>query len=128
MRQSILISGALAQSAGNGGLTWCFLQLVLGFRRLEWDVLFLDRLEPLMCVDDAGRPATLESSVNLRSFLRVMKEFGLGDSYSLSYNRGERAIGQPRAQVLEWARGADLLLNVMGYLDDEEILGRVGRR
>jgi hypothetical protein len=128
MRQSIFISGALAQSARKGGLTWCFLQFILGFKRLGWDVLFLDRLSPEICVDENGTPAPLEWSVNLRSFLRVMQEFGLADSHSLSYNRGERVIGQPRAKVLERVRGSDLLLNVMGYLDDEEILGRVRRR
>jgi hypothetical protein len=128
MQPSILVSGALAQSVRNGGLTWCFLQLVLGFRRLGWDVLFVDRLEPQMCVDEAGRPAALEQSVNLRSFLRVMEQFDLAGSYSLIYSRGEPVIGQTRAQVLERASEADLLINVMGYLNDEEILGRTRRR
>jgi hypothetical protein len=128
MLPTVLIAGSLAQSARVGGLTWCFLQLLLGFRRLGWEVLFLDRLESEMCVDDAGRPAALEKSANLRYFLRVMKDFGLEDSFSLSYNRGERVVGLPRRRVLERAAEAELLLNVMGYLDDEEILGRVRRR
>jgi hypothetical protein len=128
MRRGILVSGALAQSADNGGLAWCFLQFALGFKRLGWDVLFLDRLGPEMCVNEAGRPATLERSVNLRYFLRLIEEFGLGENLSLFYNHGEQVIGQPRATVLERARGAECLLNVMGYLDDDVILGRVQRQ
>jgi hypothetical protein len=124
----ILYSGALAQLPRRGGLTWLHLQFLLGLRRLGWDVLFIDRLEPGMCMDEAGRPARFEESVNLRYFLRVMEDFDYGDACSLIYNSGERGIGLPREQVLERAAGADLLLNVMGYLDDQEILGRVQRR
>jgi hypothetical protein len=128
VRGLVLYSGALAQVPRQGGLTWLHLQFLLGFRRLGWEVLFLDRLAPEMCVDDAGQPTGLDESLNLRYFLRVMEQFGLRDAFCLIYNRGERVIGWPRERVLERAAGADLLLNVMGYLDDEDILARVPRR
>src|SRR5882724_7191422 len=79
----LLYSGALAQVPRQGGLTWLHLQFLLGFRRLGWEVLFLDSLSPDMCVDEAGQPAVLEDSLNLGYFLRVMQEFGLTDSFSL---------------------------------------------
>jgi hypothetical protein len=85
-------------------------------------------LEPAMCMNAEGRPATLEDSVNLRYFLRVMERFGLDDQYSLIYNRGERTVGVPRPLVLERTRRAAFLLNVMGFLDDQEILGCAPRR
>jgi hypothetical protein len=124
----VLYSGALAQVPRQGGLTWLHLQFLLGFRRLGWDVLFLDRLEPEMCVDAAGRPARLDDSENLCYFLRVMRDFGLSESFSLNFNKGERTIGLAREAVFQRARQADFLFNVMGYLNDEEILGRVRRR
>src|SRR5437868_7168674 len=95
---SLLYSGSLAQVPRQGGLTWLHLQFLLGLRRLGWDVLFLDRLEPDMCVDEAGRPASLADSVNLRYFLEVIDQFGLGDAFCLTYNRGERVVGVSRAQ------------------------------
>jgi hypothetical protein len=128
MPRTILIAGSLAQSARKGGLTWCFLQFLLGFRRLGYSVLLLDRLEPDMCVDHRGQPTRLEQSVNLAYFLKVMAAFGLEDRYSLSYNRGQRTLGMPRGEVLEAAAQADCLVNIMGYLDDEEVLGRARRR
>jgi hypothetical protein len=91
-------------------------------------VLFLDRLTPEMCVDDSGRPTLLERSANLRYLLEVMRQYGLGGAFSLSYNHGQRTIGMSRERVLQWAGEAELLLNVMGYLDDEAILGRFRRR
>jgi hypothetical protein len=57
-----------------------------------------------------------------------MREFGLDGAFSLDFDRGRDVIGLPRARALERAAAADLLVNVMGYLDDEEVLGRVGRR
>src|SRR6516162_2039403 len=92
----LLYSGALAQVPQQGGLTWLHLQFLLGFRRLGWEVLFLDRLTPEMCVNDAGHPARFEDSLNLQYFLRVMREYGLGDSFSLNYDRGKQTVGVPR--------------------------------
>ena len=128
MRNLIAISGALAQIPRQGGLTWLHLQFLLGFRRLGWDVLFIDRLEPEMCVDELDRQVPVEASLNLRYFLQVMKEFELGDSFSLIYNHGESVVGIPRQQVLEKAGAAEALFNVMGYLNDEEILSKCRRK
>src|SRR5438477_1893064 len=128
MAETIVMAGSLAQKPRQGGHTWVFLQYLLGFRRLGWDVLFLDRLEPDMCVDDAGRPCSFEDSLNRRYFLQVMQGFNLGDAFSLDYNRGECVVGLSRPQVLERARNSAFLLNVMGFLRDEEVLSRVPRR
>src|SRR5262245_16810946 len=128
MRGLIPYSGALAQVPQQGGLTWLHLQFVLGLRRLGWDVLFLDRLAPDMFVDVTSSPAVFDDSPNIRYFRRVADDFGLNGSFSLVFSRGERTIGVLPGQVLELASRADLLLNVMGYLDDAEILSRVRRR
>jgi len=143
----ILYSGALAQQPGQGGLTWLHLQFILGLRRLGWDVLFIDRLEPGMCIDEHGRPAGMEDSENVRYFLRVMRAFDIaptappsrligavGDretghsSFSLICPAGQAICGATRGELLDRAQEATLLLNVMGYLNDSEILGRVRRR
>src|SRR6516162_116390 len=77
MPKTIVIAGSVAQKPRHGGHTWVFLQYLLGFRRLGWEVLFLDQLEPEMCIDEDGWPCTLEQSVNLRYVLEVMEHFGL---------------------------------------------------
>src|SRR5260370_23826295 len=95
MKGTIVIAGSVAQKPWHGGHTWVFLQYVLGFKKLGWDVLFLDRLEPEMCVNPAGERCPVEQSANLSYFLRVMKGFGLDDSFSLACDGGEQAIGLP---------------------------------
>ena len=125
---SLIVAGSMAQRPRQGGHTWVFLQYLLGFRRLGWDVLFVDRLEPSMCVDDAGRPCPPGESLNVRYFVDVMERFGLGRSYTLLLGDDEPPIGVPRAEAIERTRRSAFLLNVMGFLTDEEILGAAPRR
>ena len=44
-RGRIAIAGSVAQKARNAGHTWQFLQYLLGFKRLGYEVLLLDSLE-----------------------------------------------------------------------------------
>src|SRR3954469_18128178 len=96
---TICLAGSLAQKPGYGGHAWVFLQYLLGFRRLGWDVLFLDALAPQAGVDGAGRPCEFARSWNVRYFLDVMYRFGLEASFSLTC--GGDAVGVPPGQVLE---------------------------
>lgn len=122
MSGAVVIAGSLAQRPAHGGHTWVFLQYLLGFRRLGWDVHFIDRLEPEMCVDDRGAPTSFRSSANLRYLAGVMDAFGLGDRWTLLYDSGREVAGSGHDQAVDAARSSALLVNVMGYLTDEEIL------
>jgi hypothetical protein len=124
----IVVGGSLAQKPGYGGHSWVFLQYLLGFRRLGWDVLFVDRLTPGMCHDGAGRRCSLPKSVNLRYFRTVMQRFGLRDACALLDDRGRSIVGLPRDEVLERLRASAFLLNVMGYITEEEVLSSAPRR
>ena len=128
MRETIIVAGSLAQRPHIGGHTWVFLQYLLGFRRLGWDVLFVDRLEPEMCVDAEGEPTGLRSSVNLSYLTEVMERFELGERWSLLYDGGSEVVGRSRADIVDVARRSVLLLNVMGFLDDDEILAAAPMR
>ena len=128
MKPRIVIAGSLAQKPRQGGHTWQFLNYLLGFKQLGWDVLFVDRIEPAMCVDAGGAQVKFEDSVNLEYFLRIMRAFGFEDQFSLIYNKGGQVVGVPRSEVIERTRTAAALINVMGFLDDAEILGAAQRR
>lgn len=105
-----------------------FLQYILGLRQLGWDVLFIDRLEPGMCRNELGEPCSPESSVNLQYLVDVMGRFGLEDHWTLLFDKGRRVFGLPRRDVVERLHRSAFLLNVMGYLDDEEMLAATPRR
>ncbi len=127
-RGLIALAGSLAQKPGHGGHTWVFLQYLLGFKRLGWEVLFLDELKPEMCIDGLGSVRPLLESVNLGYFLKVMEQFRLMGEFSLNYNHGEAVVGLSRKEVLERVGRSAFLINVMGYLSDPEILARAPRR
>jgi hypothetical protein len=123
----ITIAGSIAQKPHQAGHTWQFLQYLLGLRRLGWDVLFVDQLDDALARDARGRPCAPEASVNLGWIDAIMREFGLDGAWSVVLDGGRHA-GLERDRVLEHVRGSELLLNVMGFLADEELLAAAPRR
>src|SRR3954464_1885967 len=122
MRRLIAVGGSLAQKPGQGGHTWVFLQYLLGFRRLGWDVLFLDRLEPDMCLDAAGRPCPPAASENYRYLCDVLGRFGLAESFAVACDGGREWLGLGRAEAVRRVRESAAVFNFMGYFTDPEVL------
>jgi hypothetical protein len=120
--ETLVIAGALAQRPGYGGHTWVFLQYLLGFRRLGFDVVFVDWLSEEMCGGPVG------DSEGARYLRIVMERFGLGGDYALLDERGDSVAGIDRAALRDRLARSSFLLNVMGYLDDEELLAAAPRR
>ncbi|MCW2964541.1 MAG: hypothetical protein JWO17_1793 [Actinomycetia bacterium] len=122
MGETLVIAGALAQRPGYGGHTWVFLQYLLGFRRLGFDVVFVDWLSEEMCGGPVGQ------SEGARYLRTVMERFGLGSDYALLDERGDSVAGIDRAGLRDRLGHSSFLLNVMGYLGDEELLAAAPRR
>src|SRR5256714_8461990 len=96
-RGTIAVAGSVAQKPGYGGHTWVFLQYLLGFRRLGWDVLFLDRLHRELETGEAGA----------RYLVAAMEAFGLGDSFALLDEPSPTIAGLPRSQILGRTRPSE---------------------
>jgi hypothetical protein len=125
---SIVVGGSLAQRQGYGGHAWALLNYLLGFRSLGYEVLFLDRLTPEMATDASGAPSEAARDLCVSWLVETMESVGLGDSYSLLLGDGRQSVGLPRADAIERVRQSVLLLNVMGFVDDEEVLEAAPRR
>lgn len=116
MADRVTIAGAVAQRPGVAGHAAVFVHWALGFKRLGWDVLFVDRFDP-------GTDADAQ-----RQWMQtVFDGAGLDGCWAVLGEDGT-AIGRPRQEVVDHARDSELLLNVMGYLDDEEVLAAARRR
>jgi hypothetical protein len=103
--ETIVVAGSLAQPPAYGGHAWVFLNWLLGFQRLGFDVLFLDRASPEA---DVGR---------LRDLLAP---HGI-----------EHALVGPGAaprELVDRVGRSRFLLDVMGFLEDEELLAAAPRR
>jgi hypothetical protein len=127
-RRAIVIAGSIAQKPREAGHTWVFLQYLLGFVQLGWDVLLLDRLEPEMCRDGSGRLCTAEASEGWAYLLATLKQFDLDKNFCVICDDGRRYLGLTREAVLERVKNADLLLNFNGFLPEGEIRAAASRR
>jgi hypothetical protein len=117
-RGGVAVAGSLGQQSGHGGHAWVFLQYLLGFRKLGFDVLFLDRATP-----DEGIGQGANQYV-----ASVMNRFGLASDYCLLGADGRPVAGIPRHEALRRTHDSMFLINVTGYLDDEELLAAARRR
>ena len=125
---SIAVAGSVAQRVGYGGHAWALLQYVLGFRRLGYKVTFIDQLTPEMTLDRAGHPSRRGQARGVRWLARTMSGVEMGDQYSLLLGGGEQSVGLSRHEARERVAQAELLLNVMGFITDDEIMGSARRR
>jgi hypothetical protein len=123
---TIVVAGALANRPANGGGAWTRLSWALGFKRLGYDVLFIEQIAPATCVDAGGSTCAVERSVNLAYFDAVTKHFGLDAALLVEGER--RSFGMPWAALPDIAQAADLLVNISGHLTDPVLKGRFRRR
>lgn len=128
MKRNLTIACSLAQKPRQGGHSWVLLQYILGFKQLGWNVLFIDKLTIDMCFDAEGSSCQPEQSLNWQVFESIMHDFGLQEQFALLTDDRDKYLGMQREQVIEHVRNSDFLMNIMGFLDDEEILGAANRR
>ena len=114
-----MVAGALAQRPAHPGHAWVFLQYLLGFRRLNLEVLFLDGVP-------AG--ATPRETPAMVDWLEsVMDWAGLSREWAIGLPDGSYA-GLTRTEVTERVRSSEFLLDVNGVLSGNDLLGQASRR
>jgi len=109
----ILVSGALANKPRSGGEAWVRMSWVRGLRRLGHEVCFVEQIE-------RAEP------VNVETFRVAV---ALAPDCPVALICGDRSeVGLTLEEIVEWARGADLLVNISGHLEVEAILEGPRRR
>lgn len=121
MRERVTVAGSVAQRPQRGGHAWVFLQYLLGFQRLGYEVLFVDRLTAEML------PPGASTDEGVGWVEETLGAHGLGDNYAVLLDDGESA-GVTREQVLDHLRSSTLLVDVMGFLGEEDLLAAAPRR
>lgn len=118
---TIIVSGALANKPLSGGEAWVRMSWVRGLRRLGFEVCFVEQIAASACVADDGRPAAFESSANRRYFEETVSTLAPGCPAALVRDDGPVTEGIPFEELLERARGAELLVNISGHLELEPV-------
>jgi hypothetical protein len=121
----IIVTGLIAQYP-LGGMTWHYLQYVLGLARLGHDVYYLE--------DTGAGPynpreggVVKDCAFNVEYLAGVMMRFGLADRWAYRFSVRPQWFGlsdEKRAAVIQ---SADLLINVSGMLERPEDYRQVRR-
>jgi hypothetical protein len=112
-RLRILLSGMVAGDPHQGGASWAVLQYLAGLEELGHEVMLVEPV-PAAALEPGGAVVAYFESLPLPAGRAAL----LGEG-------GEETVGVAYPRLLEFARGADLLLNVSGMLGDERLLEAV---
>ncbi|HEX5474407.1 MAG TPA: hypothetical protein VFX12_07085 [Vicinamibacterales bacterium] len=95
-----------------GGVTWCSLMYLLGLRALGHEVFYVE--DTGECIyDPEQNTRAVDPSYGTRYIDAALRPFDLGDRWSF-VNYDGTYHGAPRARVVEYARDADLFINLSG--------------
>jgi hypothetical protein len=116
----VIVTGLIAQHPLLGGMTWHYLQYVLGFQRLGHDVLYLEDSGEWPYNLDGGASGEnfleTDCTANVTHLARVMQAFGLGDRWAYRCPIEAAWHGVEDRRRDQALLGADLLVNVSGTL------------
>lgn len=108
----ILVTGLIGQYAF-GGVTWDYVQYVLGFRELGHDVWYLEDTAT-WAYDPVKQEPSADCSYNVNYLERVMHEFDLGDRWIYRNEADDTYHGPAARNADDVIRSADALVNVSG--------------
>jgi hypothetical protein len=120
------VAASISQRPGYGGHAWAFLQYLLGARELGFEPILIDRLSDEMTSDDSGRPSAAARARAIEWFETVVEFAGLGGAACLLLDRDE-TVGLTRAELTRILDEAPCTLDVMGFLEDPELLAASSR-
>lgn len=122
----IVVSGLIAQYP-LGGVTWDYIQYLIGLARLGHDVYYLeDTGQWPYNPQDEGVSKGCE--FNVRYLAEVMARFGLKDRWMYRFPWQSRWYGLSDSRRQEILASADLLINVSGTLERPERYASVVNR
>jgi hypothetical protein len=121
MTRRVIVSGALANKPLNGGNAWTRLNWLLGFRRLGFEIYFIEEISGNSCVDATGAPAAPRDSINAEYFRETMEQFDLQERASLICDDETTVYGKGLPDLKQLAAQTDLLLNISGHLQADSL-------
>ncbi|MCE0484311.1 MAG: hypothetical protein LV479_08755 [Methylacidiphilales bacterium] len=114
----IVVTGLLGQYAF-GGVTWDYIQYLIGFRSLGHDVWYLED-SGAWPYDPVGQTVSEDCTYNVNYLAGMMSEFGFGDRWIYRNGADGKFHGAGETAARDLIRNGDLLVNVSsaGWLRD----------
>jgi hypothetical protein len=119
-RLRIIVTGLIAQHPLLGGVTWDYLQYVLGLARLGHDVYYFEDSGEWPYTPDGGPSGqdwiAHDCTPNVNHLAATMDRFGLAGRWAYRFPIKARWFGLSAGERRTVIESADLLLNVSGTL------------
>jgi hypothetical protein len=125
--KTIVVSGVIANKHRSPGAIWTRLNWTLGFRKLGFDVYFVEEIAAAGAIDRTGARCLAEDSVNLATFCDVMERFDMANRCALLTD-DHVVSGIPLEALEDIASSAEALINISGHLARETLLRRFQRK
>ena len=121
-RLRIIVTGLIAQHPTMGGVTWDYLQYMLGLHRLGHDVFYFEDSGEWPYNLDGGSTGNdwvaRDPSANINHLASIMSRFGMDGRWAYHFPIDDRWFGLTDSKRKEVLHTADLLINVSGTLMD----------
>ena len=121
-RLRIIVTGLIAQHPTLGGVTWDYLQYMLGLHRLGHDVFYFEDSGEWPYNLDGGSTGNdwvaRDPSANINHLASIMSRFGMEGRWAYHFPIADQWFGLTDSKRKEVLQTADLLINVSGTLMD----------
>jgi len=116
--KTIIVSAPIANKPFSGGSSWTKVSYALGFRKLGFDVHFVEKI----------RSRSGEAPPIIGYFRQIAEQSGLLGNMTLLSAEDHTIEGVPFRDLLDIAQSAALLVNISGHLDVAALTSRIPRR
>lgn len=125
----IIVTGLIAQHPWLGGITWHYIQYLLGMTRLGHDVYYIEDSGEWPYNLDGGHSGddwiAHDCGSNINYLEKVMARFGFAERWAYHFPIKSQWFGLPDKQRKDIIQSADLLINVSGTLVRPEDYRRI---
>ncbi len=127
----IVVTGLIAQHPSLGGISWHYLQYLLGLRRLGHDIYYFEDSGQWPYNFDGGASGndwvSYDCSENVAYLNSLMRRFGLENRWCYRFPIRNQWYGLSDSERRDVVNRADMLLNVSGSLEFPDHYRQVGR-
>lgn len=125
----IIVTGLITQHPLLGGITWHYLQYMLGLARLGHDVYYFEDSGEFPYNLDGGASGTdwiaRDCTYNVGYLAKIMARFGFEDRWAYHFPLKSEWFGLSDTQREAIIQSADLLINVSGSLEHPKNYRRI---
>lgn len=125
----IIVTGLIAQHHQLGGITWHYLQYLIGLKQLGHDVYYFEDSGEYPYTLDGGSSGNdwiaMNCSDNVSYLAGMLSRFNLEDCWTYRFPLTSEWFGLTERQRTEMISSSDILINVSGTLERPEKYRRI---